>query len=268
MMGDGRRRKGGFSWRGRMGRVAAFLALALFMLSVPLPGREASVPEWRQVRPEDREITAKVIRVADGDTIDVRDKRGTVTRIRIYGLDAPEASQEFGAESRRYAVRLLLKQEVRVLGQNRDQYGRLVGKVFLKGRDYSLDMIRNGMAWCYEQYCDDPGYREAQEAARREGRGLWAVERRGGGAPVPPWEYRRSHPRREKKAAEKVEKKHEASPRKQKEKKGREKGGPSKSRKEKKKGKGEPSWKVPGGRISPLPSSGGEVRVRPLDALR
>ena len=56
MMGDGRRRKGGFSWRGRMGRVAAFLALALFMLSVPLPGREASVPEWRQVRPEDREM--------------------------------------------------------------------------------------------------------------------------------------------------------------------------------------------------------------------
>ncbi|MGN0866221.1 MAG: thermonuclease family protein [Oligosphaeraceae bacterium] len=220
-----------------------------------LPARENNVPDWKQLRPEERNIQAVVIRVADGDTIDVRDRQGTVTRIRFYGVDAPESSQEFGGDARRYVSKSLIKREVRVEGRNRDQYGRLVGRVFLDGRDFCLEMIRHGMAWCYAQYCDDPAYMAAQEEARKAGRGLWAAERRGE-PPMAPWEFRRAHPRREKKTAQE-ERRQEAPP-------GEKKEEPKKAGKPKEEGRGRKT-KNPGkskGRLEPAEPSRKKVEVR------
>ncbi len=44
---------------------------------------------------------AKVVRVWDGDTLDVLYKDSTY-RIRLYGIDAPEAGQDFYKESKQY----------------------------------------------------------------------------------------------------------------------------------------------------------------------
>ncbi len=234
----------GGGWRG------VFLLFALLggAFLLPLSARESQVPDWKRLRPEERRIQGVVIRVADGDTLDVRDRRGTVTRIRLYGVDAPESSQDFGGEARRYVAKSLMKREVRVEGQNRDQYGRLVGKVFLGERDFGLELIRHGMAWCYRQFCDDPSYLAAQEEAQRAGRGLWASARRGE-APVAPWEFRRTHPWREKKSAQ--EKKEERPGEK------KEKGGEKPEKGKRKKSK-------PKGTLQPLSPSRKQVETRKL----
>ncbi len=148
----------------------------------------------RAQEPE-RILQGTVVRVSDGDTMDVRVGDGSLVRVRLYGVDAPELSQTFGGESRRYAAAAVLKRKVQVHQKDLDKYGRLVGQIFVDGQDLGLELLQAGMVWWYRQYCDDPRYGQAQDAARQQRRGLWGAP---GGDPQAPWEYRRAHPRRTK----------------------------------------------------------------------
>ena len=73
-----------------------------------------------------------------------------------------------------------------------DQYGRLVGKVLLDGRDIDLEQVKAGMAWHYKQYeaeqtqADRELYAQAEDEARAAHRGLWIDP-----DPVEPSEFRR-----------------------------------------------------------------------------
>ena len=78
-----------------------------------------------------------IARVIDADTIEVLGQR-----IRLHGIDAPEAKQTCkrnGVEWRcgRDATRALYdkigKKPVRCEGQDRDRYGRVVAKCFFAG---------------------------------------------------------------------------------------------------------------------------------------
>ncbi len=143
----------------------------------------------------ERVLHGTVVRVSDGDTMDVRLRDGSLVRVRLYGVDAPELSQPFGGEARRYAAAAALKRNVQVHQKDIDQYGRMVGRILVDGRDLGLELLQSGMVWWYRQYCDDPLYGQAQDSARQQRRGLWGAP---GEAPCPPWEYRRAHPRRAK----------------------------------------------------------------------
>ena len=80
------------------------------------------------------DITGKVVKVSDGDTIWVLDTKKKV-KVRLLGIDAPEIKQAFGEESRMILARLIKKQNVIVVGDGKDRYGRLIGKVLLDDRD-------------------------------------------------------------------------------------------------------------------------------------
>ncbi len=128
------------------------------------------------------------IRVADGDTITI--KAGNVEeKIRLDGIDAPESSQPSGREAKQYLSGRVLKQTVRVEGSQRDRYGRLLGTVYVGGKNINLEMLRKGWAWDYVQYSKGGEYTLAEREARQAKRGLWAES-----SPLPPWEYR--HPER------------------------------------------------------------------------
>ena len=77
-----------------------------------------------------------------------------------------------------------------------DRYGREVCRVFVDGVDVGLAQIRAGLAWIFKRYASERKadgrrqYAEAEEAARKAGRGLWADAE-----PVPPWEWRAPVPR-------------------------------------------------------------------------
>lgn len=173
---------------------AVALALCLLWLS--------AAPFAAHAQEGERILHGTVVRVSDGDTMDVRLGDGSLVRVRLYGVDAPELSQAFGGEARRYAAATVLKRNVQVHRKDIDKYGRLVGQIFVDGRDLGLELLQAGMVWWYRQYCDDPLYGEAQDSARQQHRGLWGVP---GEAPCPPWEYRRAHPRRTKNASPAVQ---------------------------------------------------------------
>src|SRR5262245_48642850 len=83
---------------------------------------------------------AKVVKIADGDTITVLlDKRQH--RIRLEGIDAPEKGQAYGTKARQALADKIFDETVRVEWKKRDRYGRIIGRVYLKDRDISLEMV-------------------------------------------------------------------------------------------------------------------------------
>lgn len=131
--------------------------------------------------------SARVVKVVDGDTVDVA-MGGRTERLRLIGLDTPEvvdprkSVQCFGREASQHAHQLLDRQTVYLEPDSsqtdRDRYGRLLRYAWLPdGRLFNFVMIAEGYA--HEYTYDVPyKYQEAFKAAEREAReqakGLWA----------------------------------------------------------------------------------------------
>ena len=147
---------------------------------------------------------------------------------RFAFIDAPEMEQPFGPEARDHLAGLIANKELRLdpVGKEStgympiDPYKRVLCMAFLfeqmdvgtvdyyhegkRGsgsvkrarpvmRNIELEMIVNGWAWVTEQYAFDreAEYFEAQDDARRDRRGLWAMDN-----PEPPWTFKRRQRRR------------------------------------------------------------------------
>jgi len=127
--------------------------------------------------------------VLDGDSLVLRQGRRQV-EVRLYGIDAPEYRQRFGGRARRTLGRLVRGQEVEVERMTVDGYGREVALVRRRGVVINEEMVRSGLAWVYQRYCQaEPWcsrWRELEQQAYRERRGLWQDRK-----PRPPWEFRR-----------------------------------------------------------------------------
>lgn len=131
------------------------------------------------------ELAGLVVAVLDGDTIDVLIDRQPV-RVRLAQIDAPEKRQAFGTRARQALASMVFQQSVKVVDTGRDRYGRVLGTVFLSGKNINAAMVEQGMAWVYRQYAKDQALFALEEDARKHGRGLWVDAN-----PIPPWEYRR-----------------------------------------------------------------------------
>lgn len=103
-------------------------------------------------------------------------------------MDAPEGAQEpFGAKATQVAASLAGGEKVDFEQKESDQYGRVVGLVYIEGDGECLneELVRAGHAWVYERYCrirDCTAWQKLERRARRSERGLWAAEN-----PIPPW---------------------------------------------------------------------------------
>lgn len=126
-----------------------------------------------------------VVSITDGDTFDVLNGREK-TRIRLEGIDCPEKKQPFGQRARQALSELCFRQRVRVEETGRDRNRRVIARVYLEdGRCINHEMLRQGMAWHFTRYSDDPEYAALERRARRLRQGLWADTN-----PVAPWEWR------------------------------------------------------------------------------
>lgn len=130
-------------------------------------------------------IQGKVIRVLDGDTIEVLQDKKPV-RIRLANIDAPEKKQAFGSWSTSQLKTLVAGKQVTISYSHKDRYGRIIGHVFTtNGTEVSRFMVQSGAAWVYERYNTDKSLPALQREAQEQKRGLWADTN-----PVPPWEWR------------------------------------------------------------------------------
>jgi len=137
-------------------------------------------------------LTGKVIRVTDGDSITVLDVEKAQYKIRLAGIDAPERKQPYGKVARQFLAKQVFKKQVCVSWYKRDKYKRLVGVVSIDGEDMNLKLLSAGLGWHYKQYqseqsaSDRVRYSEAQESAEDDNVGLWRDRN-----PIPPWLWRR-----------------------------------------------------------------------------
>lgn len=139
-------------------------------------------------------------RVVDGDTIVVGS-----TRVRLFGIDAPETHQscsakggeaayECGVAAKAALERKIGAAPVRCETKRKDMYGRTVAICSLDSRfpggaaeDLNGWMVSEGQAVAYRRYSKK--YAPLEDAARAAGKGIWS------GQFQEPEAWRKEHPR-------------------------------------------------------------------------
>jgi micrococcal nuclease len=133
----------------------------------------AKKPKKEKPPPEPTELTGQVSRIVDGDTLWVKtaaDAEPVV--IRIEGIDAPESCQAGGPEATQALTKLVLNRNVTVRIVARDDYARIVGKVFDGTVDVGDRMVRDGHAWSARFKYDRGPYVAEERMAMALKRGL------------------------------------------------------------------------------------------------
>lgn len=144
----------------------------------------------------------RVVNVVDGDTVDVvpasHRRGGETTRVRLWGIDAPEWEQPLGPDATRALAELLrdgpgaLRMEVFAY----DRYARALGLLYWDkhGRVGSVNrsMVRLGMAYSSRHrqgahFRKEMGFDAAEADARRRRIGVWGIAR---ATRELPWAYR------------------------------------------------------------------------------
>jgi len=145
-----------------------------------------------QAAPRREPVPAFVVRVLDGDTVEVAGPLGPEA-VRLTRVDCPEIAhrgrpgQPGGEQARAFTASMVLGRWVVVRVHGRDRYGRVLADVDVQGRDLATELVRAGWAWLYRRYSQDATLDALEQQARQAKRGLWGLP----SAPVPPWEWRR-----------------------------------------------------------------------------
>jgi len=136
----------------------------------------------------DEKIVGKVIKIKDGDTIDILFNGNPLT-IRFAHIDCPEykSKQPFGTAARQFTSELCFGQIVTIENEQEfDRNKRLIGVIInAQGQNLNKELIKAGLAWHYKKYSNDPSYADLEISARKSKIGLWTNDN-----PIPPWEWR------------------------------------------------------------------------------
>ncbi|MFB9264653.1 thermonuclease family protein [Bradyrhizobium erythrophlei] len=126
--------------------------------------------------------------VIDGDTLEIHG-----TRIRLWGIDAPEADQlcrgedslqyRCGATAANKLATFIGSRPVHCLQKDIDRYGRIVATCTIDAVDLAEWLVAEGLALDWPQFSRGR-YGSPQQAAQQASRGMWA------GSYVEPWRYR------------------------------------------------------------------------------
>jgi endonuclease YncB( thermonuclease family) len=129
---------------------------------------------------------ARVIRIVDGDTIELLLADNSHPNVRLASIDAPERGQPFGAQATD-VLKPYISQLVTVLQTKIDRWGRPIAFIVDEpGLNVNAAMIQAGYAWHYSQYSTDPVLSELQQQAQAQRVGLWQ-----GPQPIAPDQWRR-----------------------------------------------------------------------------
>jgi micrococcal nuclease len=143
-------------------------------------GRDSSTPARGST------LHARVLRVVDGDTIQVRLDGGRVERVRYIGVDTPESVkpdtpvQCFAKKASHFNESLVDGRAVtlRLDAEQRDRYGRLLAYVYAGPTFVNRVLVRRGYA---RTLTIPPNVAHADEfarlarRARQGGVGLWSA---------------------------------------------------------------------------------------------
>lgn len=145
--------------------------------AAPTPAKSGGLPPPATPYSEQ----AEVLRVIDGDTIEVKLLANqAIWRVRYIGMDTPERGDYFFAEATQANAQMVEGQTVLMVQDisQTDRYGRLLRYVYLPdGTFVNAELVRLGFA-VIATYPPDVKYQalflELQTSAREQGVGLWA----------------------------------------------------------------------------------------------
>ena len=159
---------------------------------------DKAIDEARQKEAEKTKvIIGRCTKVSDGDTIHVVTDGNVKFKVRLDRIDAPEKDQPYGKESAAYLTSLIRGKTIRVEWVKKDQYGRILGIVYLDlpgnpnskpiRQDINLTRVQTGNAHHYSYFDKTPAYATAEAAAKEKKLGLWAAEN-----PINPYDWRKN----------------------------------------------------------------------------
>jgi len=149
----------------------------------PKSSKQAKVYDFEKYH----EKTFTVLKVVDGDTIDidVPDGKYNHTRIRLWGIDTLETKNPktgimyFGPEAADFTTKSALQKQVTVYleeHRTRDKYGRLLAYIKLPdGRFLNEALVAEGFAYADVRFRHSfyHKYQQLEAAARSQKKGLW-----------------------------------------------------------------------------------------------
>ncbi len=161
--------------RDRLGAIAIAVVIlaAIYMLPAgqPEPAPDTQPEAVPEAVPETLIGAAYVV---DGDSL-----RITGSRVRLYGLDAPEAQQDCQRDGQSWACGREAGAALRRKINGRtvdcdpiglDRYNRILARCRVGGEELNAWLVREGWAVSYGAYRSDERY------ARENRRGVWAGE--------------------------------------------------------------------------------------------
>jgi endonuclease YncB( thermonuclease family) len=132
------------------------------------------------------ELSAKVVAVIDGNTVEVKTDDNETYKLVLLGIDCPELEQEYGEEARSYVERIALKKSVKVQLHGKDRWGNRLAVILLKGEvDLRVELLKAGFAWTAERN-PEATLETIRTEAQKRAKGLWKNRE-----PTPPWIFRR-----------------------------------------------------------------------------
>lgn len=131
---------------------------------------------------------ARVLRATDGDGLKISHAGQTIT-CRLWGIDAPEHDQPWGAEAHDALSDACAGHTLRLEAHSFCYYGRLLVVPFIAGAYSAQEMlVGRGLAWLLPyRLCTPADWRDLEAQARSDRIGLWLDPN-----PVPPWLWRRA----------------------------------------------------------------------------
>ena len=131
------------------------------------------------------EFMARVVAVHEGDRVTIYHK-GRHHIVSLKDIDCPELKQPYGRQAKHATAAYIGGREVVVRALQKDSKGRFAAEVFLlDGRNVSLELVKEGLAWWRPSKSGDRSLGDLEELARAEGKGLWSDPH-----PVPPWKWK------------------------------------------------------------------------------
>lgn len=126
----------------------------------------------------------KVIKVDDGDTIDV-EMNGNIETVRFIGVDTPETKdprkrvQCFGQKASQFTKDILVNSTVRLetdpQSTNRDRYDRLLRYVYKGDLLVNAEIIKTGYGFANTGFPFEKmeEFKKLEDQAKKDNQGLW-----------------------------------------------------------------------------------------------
>lgn len=133
------------------------------------------------------DFNGKVVKVIDGDTVDILTPKKQKVRVRLLDIDAPESRQAYGNAARKYLASLIAGKNVFVKENKKDIYQRTLGTIFLNQININAKMVESGFAWAYRYkgVANNKNMVKLESKAKQNKKGLWKDKH-----PIAPWDFR------------------------------------------------------------------------------